>query len=81
VKSGKIEWFVKMDRICPLSGKVYDDKRLLKKHLRSAKTEILRLVAELDSDELRAVLTKDEPETFKVEEEVLEEKLLRKIAR
>jgi Fe-S-cluster containining protein len=68
VKTGKIEWLIKMDSICQLAGAVYQDKQLLWKHLRSARKEVLRLVAQLTAEELKAILKKDEPETFKIEE-------------
>jgi Fe-S-cluster containining protein len=68
VKTGKIEWFVKMDTICPLAGLVYRDKASLEKHLQSAKKEISRLVKETDAQDLKAILKKDEPETFKIGE-------------
>jgi len=79
VKTAKIEWFIKMDRICPLAGAVYQDKQLLQKHLASAKKEILRLVAQLTDEELKAILKKNEPETFKIEEDALEKELVRKV--
>jgi hypothetical protein len=53
---------------------VYEDKGLLKKHLESAKQEIRRLVTQLNVQELRVVLKKDEPETFKIGEEALEKR-------
>ena len=77
-KTGKIEWFVKMDRICQLSGIVYKDKKLLQKHLESAKREVLRLITRLSADELKAILKKDEPETFKIDENDLEQPLRQK---
>jgi transcription initiation factor IIF auxiliary subunit len=80
-RTGRIEWFVKIDRICALAGAVYMNKRLLKRHLESAKREILRLVTQLSTEELKAVLKKDEPETFKIEEDALEKGLLRKVTR
>lgn len=64
--TGKIELYIKMDKICPLAGIVYKDKEILQKHLNSARKEITRLVDELDSDALKAILKKDEPETFKI---------------
>jgi len=78
-KTGKIEWFLKMDRICQLSGAVYQDKQLLRKHLENAKREVLRLVTQLTAEELKAILKKDEPETFKIDEDDLEQ-LLRKLS-
>jgi Fe-S-cluster containining protein len=78
-KTGKIEWFVKMDRICQLSGVVYRDKELLRKHLENAKVEVLWLVNHLRAEELKTILKKDEPETFKIDEDYLEEQLLQKL--
>jgi len=66
-KSGEIEWFIKMEKICPLAGVVYNDKKTLRKHLFSAKKELKRLVEELSAQELEAILRKDEPETFKID--------------
>jgi Fe-S-cluster containining protein len=68
-KTGKIEWFIKMDKICGLAGIVYRDEGLLCAHLENAKRELLRLVDELGCEELRAILKKDEPETFKIGED------------
>ena len=68
VKTGKIEWFIKKEGICQLAGEVCRNKRLLQKHLASAKKEVLRLVAQLPKQELEAILKKDEPETFKIED-------------
>lgn len=68
-RSRKVEWFIKMGKICPLAGVVYGDKSLLQKHLESAKRELLKLVCGLDSEALKAILEKEEPETFKICEE------------
>jgi len=58
---------------------VYENKGLLKKHLVSAKREIRRLVEELDAEDLRAILKKQEPETFKIDEEAADKKVLNKL--
>jgi transcription initiation factor IIF auxiliary subunit len=79
-KTGKIEWFVKMEKICQLSGAVYQDKKLLRKHLENAKREVLRLVTQLTVEELKAILKKDEPETFKIDEDDLEKQVLRRLS-
>jgi Fe-S-cluster containining protein len=80
VKNQRIEWYVKMEKICQLARVVYEDKELLRKHLESAKREILRLVKELDSEALKAILEKAEPETFKMGEDNVERKVLDKLA-
>jgi Fe-S-cluster containining protein len=69
IKNRKIEWHLKMEKICPLAGALYKNKGILKKHLASAKREILQLVSELDSEALRAILKIEEPETFKIDED------------
>jgi Fe-S-cluster containining protein len=68
-KFGKIEWFIKMDKICPLAGVIHSDKKMLQKHMDSAKKELRQLVKELSPGALEAILKKDEPETFKIGEE------------
>lgn len=80
-EASKIEWFIKMDKICSLAGRVYEDKALLQKHVNSAKKEISKLVNELDAEALRAILKKDEPETFKIGEDNLGKNALDKLAR
>jgi hypothetical protein len=79
--TSKIEWFIKMDKICQLAGRVYVDEALLQRHLESAKKEIFKLVSELDSEALRAVLKKEEPETFKISEDNLGKSALKRLAR
>ena len=78
-QTGKIEWFVKMEKICPLAGHVYQDKTLLGRHVQIAKKEISRLVNELDRNALKAILKKDEPETVKIGEDDMDRRILQKI--
>lgn len=77
--TGKIEWFLKMDKICSLSGHLYRDKEAFEKHVKSAKREIRRLVRDLNANALRSILTIEEPETFKVGEDDLSAKILAKL--
>jgi Fe-S-cluster containining protein len=79
-RTGKIEWFIKMKKICALAGRIYHDHAILQIHLGSAKKEISRLVKELDSGALCAILKKDEPETFKIDENTIGENVTSKIA-
>lgn len=81
IKTGnsKIEWFIKMDKICPLAGHVYKDKELLQKHVESAKKEITRLVNDLDPEALKAILRREEPETFKIGQDNLGTSVLNKL--
>jgi len=79
LKTGRIEWFLKTERICPLAGALYRDKRALKSHLESARTELLKLVRDLDARALCAILKIEEPDTFKIGEEDLDTEVLAKL--
>jgi Fe-S-cluster containining protein len=78
-KSQKIEWHLKMEKICPVAGALYRKKETLQAHVKSAKKEILSLVRELDSQALIAILKIEEPETFKIDEDTLEKDILDKL--
>jgi len=69
ISNRKLEWYLKKEEICPLAGILHENKEVLLKHLESAKKEIFRLVRELDSEALRAILKIEEPETFKIDED------------
>ncbi|MGB9714420.1 MAG: YkgJ family cysteine cluster protein [Candidatus Bathyarchaeales archaeon] len=75
----KIEWYLKTEAICPLAGKLYKNKEQLRKHLESAKREILQLIRELDLPALRAILKIEEPETLKITEDKINENILNKL--
>jgi Fe-S-cluster containining protein len=77
--TGKIEWYLKMEKICPLAGILHRNRNLLNKHFEVAKREILELVKELPSEDLKAILRREEPDTFKIGEEDAEVEILRKM--
>ncbi|MEM3616588.1 MAG: YkgJ family cysteine cluster protein [Candidatus Bathyarchaeia archaeon] len=77
--TGKIEWYLKMEKICPLAGVIYKDKALLKKHFKAARREILQLVRELTPKALKTILKREEPDTFKIGEEEVEGEILDKL--
>jgi Fe-S-cluster containining protein len=79
-KTQKIEWYLKTEKICQVAGRLHKDREALQKHLKSAKEEILRLVQELDSEALKAILKIEEPETFKVDEDRVQKEILYKLA-
>jgi Fe-S-cluster containining protein len=81
LKTGKIEWFLKTEKICPLAGALYRDKKVLKSHLDSARRELLRLVRDLDAEALRTIVKIEEPDTFKISEENLDVEVLTKLKR
>jgi uncharacterized protein len=70
-KSGKVEWYLKKASICAFAGVLYADDASFKEHFRVAREELLRLICELDTKALWAVLKIEEPQTFKIGEEVL----------
>lgn len=75
-RTGKIEWWLKKERICPLAGVLHKQKEDLSNHMKSAKTEILQLVQDLNTEALRTILAIEEPETFKVDEDYLNRKII-----
>jgi hypothetical protein len=75
----KIEWYLKMEKICPLAGILYKNDEILKKHLEIAKKEINRLVHELEPEALRVILKIEEPETFKIDQDPIESHILDKL--
>jgi Fe-S-cluster containining protein len=78
-RTQKIEWYLKKEEICPLAGILFKDEKMFKDHLTSAKKEILRLVNQLNSKELKAILKREEPETFKICENEIGKDILDKI--
>jgi len=79
LKTGKIEWFLKTEKICPLAGTLYRNKAELQSHLESARRELLQLVQDLDAKALHAILKIEEPDTFKIGEEDLNSEILAKL--
>ncbi|MEM2972025.1 MAG: YkgJ family cysteine cluster protein [Candidatus Bathyarchaeia archaeon] len=79
MQTRKIEWYLKMEKICPLAGILYKNGEMLKKHLESAKKEIMRLVLGLSPEALKAILKIEEPETFKIDEDNIEKTILDKL--
>lgn len=81
LKTGKIEWFLKSNKICPLAGFLHVNRKELAKHLNSAKRELQILVQELDGKALLAILKIEEKETFKIGEDGLDPQVLERIGR
>jgi Fe-S-cluster containining protein len=79
MKTQKVEWHLKKETLCPLAGKLYYDKERLNVHLKLAKKEIRKLIKELDAEALRAILKIEEPETFKIDEDIAEKDVLGKL--
>jgi len=75
----KIEWFLKTEKICALAAALQQNKEFFEKYSKSAKSEVMKLVQNLDSEALRAVLAIAEPDTFKFGEDVLHSKVVAKL--
>lgn len=79
LKTGRIEWFLKTEKICPLAGALCRDKEALNSHLECARAELLKLVHDLDAEALCAILKIEEPDTFKIGEEDLDAEVLMRL--
>jgi len=78
-KTQKIEWHMKMEKICQLAGRMHKNQSVLKKHVESAKKEILRLVDNLDAEALQTILKREEPDTLKIGEDNIGKGILNKL--
>ena len=58
---------------------MYSNKAAFKNHFEVAKTELTRLIWELDAEELRAIVKIEEPHTFKIGEDNLPLEVVRKL--
>jgi Fe-S-cluster containining protein len=79
LETGRVEWFLKTEKICPLAGALYRDKNVLNSHLDCARKELLKLVHDLDVEALRAILEIEEPDTFKIGEDDLDASVVTKL--
>jgi uncharacterized protein len=79
LKTGKVEFYLKKSCICTFAAVLYQNKVSLKLHLEAAKAEITRLIVEIAPEDLKAILTIPEPETFKVDENELPQEIVQKL--
>lgn len=78
-KTKKVEWFLKKSEICAYAGLLFNDKAAFSKHFNEAKKQIITLIDELSPEELRAIVTVEEPQTFKVDEDDLSPEAVKKL--
>ena len=76
---GKIEWYLKTAKICPLAGALFRNKSELQRHLESAKRELLALVHDLNAEALQAILKIEEPDILKIGEDDVDAEVLMKL--
>ncbi|MEM4164993.1 MAG: YkgJ family cysteine cluster protein [Nitrososphaerales archaeon] len=77
---GVIEWYLKMEKICPLAGVMFRDKMMFEKHFKAARREIFNLLTEIKPHALKAILKREEPDTFKIRDEKLNDATLTKLS-
>ena len=80
--TGKLEFYLKKESIRPLVGKMWnteEGRKVLEKHLKDAKREIRSEVAELEPEGMPAIMTIEEDETFKIDEEDADPEVLAKL--
>jgi Fe-S-cluster containining protein len=75
----KVEWFLKKSELCAFAGILYSDKAAFQKHFEEAKKELTQLICQLSADELRAIVKIEEPQTFKIGEDDLPQKVVKKL--
>lgn len=79
-RSGKVQWFLKKSKICIYAPRLYKSQEKFKAHFEGAKEEILRLICSLDATALQALLEIEEPQTFKIGEDLLPKKAANKLS-
>ena len=79
LKTRKVEWFLKKGEICNFAPCLHENKQHFSDHFEAAKTELMRLICELDAGSLKAILKIAEPETFKVGENELPTEVMDKL--
>jgi Fe-S-cluster containining protein len=78
-KTKKVQHFLKKSEICAYAGELYKNKEAFKEQYEVAKKEIMRLIRELSTAELRELMKIDEPQTFKVGEDDLPAEVVKKL--
>jgi len=68
LETQQIEFYLKKGETCTFAQVLSENKELLGKHLEVAKTEILKLVSELEANALKSILRIPEPQTFKIDQ-------------
>jgi uncharacterized protein len=78
-KTKKLEYYLKMAKICPLAGVLHENPEMFAPHFEVAKVEIRQLVEALSADELKVIVKIPEPDTFKVGEDDLSAAVIKKL--
>jgi len=78
-RTRKVEWYLKTAEVCALAKTLYGNDNLFRAHFNVAKEEILRLICDLDSKALQAILKIEEPQTVKIGEDDLPAEVMEKL--
>jgi uncharacterized protein len=78
-RTHKVEWYLKTAEICALAQTLPRNDTAFKAHFKVAEDELLRLIRELDSKALEAILKIEEPQTVKIGEDDLPKEVTEKL--
>ena len=78
-RTQKVEWYLKTADVCALAQTLRRNDTAFKAHFEVAKDELLRLVCNLDSKALEAILKIEEPHTVKIDEDDLPKEVTAKL--
>lgn len=68
LQNKKVEFYLKKAEICAFAQEIYKNTEQFEGHFDVAKREIMGLISDLEADDLKDLLTIEEPQTFKIAE-------------
>lgn len=80
LKACKVEFYLKKGEICNLAEIMCHNKLQFKEHFEAAKTVLLRLICDLELNDLKNLMMIEEPQTFKIGEADLPREVAEKFA-
>jgi len=78
-RTRKVEWYLKTAEVCAFAEALHQNDNAFKEHFKVAKEAMLRLICELDSVALCAIMQIEEPQTFKIGEDDLPKEVMVKL--
>ena len=78
-RTRKVEWYLKTAEICAFAEELRQNEEAFKEHFKVAKEAVLRLICEIDSVALCAIMQVEEPQTFKIGEDDLPKEVMAKL--
>jgi Fe-S-cluster containining protein len=78
-RTRKVEWHLKTAEVCELAKILCGNDDLFRAHFKVAKEEIMRLICQIDSEALQAILKIEEPQTAKIGEDDLPAEVMEKL--